>query len=123
GQMVSLAGRASDTRERFREFENGDEAGPSAPPQQIHAGATETDRGSQRLMSTRAAAENLGVSRAIVERLVYRGELPVVKMGIATRYDVDDLNRYIENNRAGRDLTRPYRDGTCDFVREGEGIA
>jgi excisionase family DNA binding protein len=39
------------------------------------------------------------VSRATVERLVYRGELPIVKVAGSTRYDVEDLDDYIEINR------------------------
>jgi excisionase family DNA binding protein len=46
-----------------------------------------------------AAADYLGVSRATVERLVYRGELPIVKVAGSTRYDVEDLDDYIEINR------------------------
>jgi excisionase family DNA binding protein len=46
-----------------------------------------------------AAAQYLGVSRATVERLVYRGELPIVKVAGSTRYDVEDLDDYIEINR------------------------
>ena len=53
----------------------------------------------QRLLSVRAAAAYLGVSRATVERLVYRGELPIVKVAGSTRYDVEDLDDYIEINR------------------------
>jgi excisionase family DNA binding protein len=79
------------------------------PTEQVHAGASETERGSQRLMSVGAAAEYLGVSRATVERLVYRGELPILKIGRATRYDIDDLDRYIENNRAGIVSVRPEK--------------
>jgi excisionase family DNA binding protein len=52
-----------------------------------------------RLRSIGSAAEYLGVSRATVERLVYRGELPIVKVAASTRYDVADLDAYIENNR------------------------
>ena len=55
--------------------------------------------GTQRLKSVGAAAEYLGVSRATVERLVYRGELPIVKVGGSTRYDVADLDGYIATNR------------------------
>ncbi len=57
------------------------------------------ERGLQRLLPIRAAAEYLGVSRATVERLVYRGELPTVKVAGSTRYDVEDLDGYIETNR------------------------
>jgi excisionase family DNA binding protein len=52
----------------------------------------------QGLVPIGPAAEYLGVSRATVERLVYRGELPMVKVGGSTRYDVDDLDDYVEIN-------------------------
>jgi excisionase family DNA binding protein len=64
-------------------------------PQEVLA----PERGLQRLLPIRAAAEYLGVSRATVERLVYRGELPIVKVAGSTRYDVEDLDGYIESNR------------------------
>ena len=57
------------------------------------------ERGPQRLLPIRAAADYLGVSRATVERLVNRGELPIVKVAGSTRYDVEDLHGYIETNR------------------------
>lgn len=47
--------------------------------------------GRRRLLAIRSAADYLGVSRATVERLVNRGELPIVKMAGSTRYDVEDL--------------------------------
>jgi len=53
----------------------------------------------QRLLPIGAAAEYLGVSRATVERLVFRGELPMVKIGGSTRYDVEDLDGFIAINR------------------------
>jgi excisionase family DNA binding protein len=53
----------------------------------------------RRLLPIAAAAEYLGVSRATIERLVYRGELPIVKVAGSTRYDVEDLAGYVENNR------------------------
>jgi excisionase family DNA binding protein len=53
----------------------------------------------QRLLAIRGAAEYLGVSRATIERLVLRGELPIVKVAGSTRYDVEDLNVYIAVNR------------------------
>ena len=52
-----------------------------------------------RLLPIRGAAEYLGVSRATIERLVFRGELPIVKVAGSTRYDVEDLNGYIAFNR------------------------
>lgn len=54
----------------------------------------------QRLLSVGAAADYLGVSRATVERLVFRGELPVIKVGGSTRYDVEDLDGFIAINRS-----------------------
>ena len=59
----------------------------------------------QRLLPVGAAADYLGVSRATVERLVSRGQLPVVKIGASTRYDVEDLDGFIATNRC-RDRRR-----------------
>ena len=53
----------------------------------------------RRLLSIGAAAEYLGVSRATIERLVFRGGLPMVKVGGSTRYDVNDLDGFIAINR------------------------
>jgi excisionase family DNA binding protein len=53
----------------------------------------------QRLLPVVAAAKYLGVSRATVERLVSRGQLPVVKVGACTRYDVEDLDGFIATYR------------------------
>ena len=53
----------------------------------------------RRLLPIARAAEYLGVSRATVERLVSRGELPIVKVAGSTRYDVEDLHGYVERNR------------------------
>ena len=57
------------------------------------------EKGPQRLLAIRSAAEYLGVSRATVEQLVNRGELPIVKVAGSTRYDVEDLDGYMEKNR------------------------
>jgi excisionase family DNA binding protein len=53
----------------------------------------------QRLLPVGSAAKYLGVSRATVERLVHRGDLATVKIGRSTRYDVEDLDGFIETNR------------------------
>jgi excisionase family DNA binding protein len=71
---------------RFDEFQR---------PQEAFA----TEASPQRLLPIRGAAEYLGVSRATIERLVFRGELPIVKVAGSTRYDVEDLNCYIAVNR------------------------
>jgi excisionase family DNA binding protein len=53
-----------------------------------------------------AAADYLSVSRATIERLASRGELGMVKVAGSTRYDVEDLDRFIASNRC-RNGTRP----------------
>jgi excisionase family DNA binding protein len=69
------------------------------PTRQVQQGSPMTEGRLQRLLPVGEAADYLGVSRATVERLVYRGELPIVKIGGSTRYDVDDLDGYIAINR------------------------
>ena len=71
-------------------------ATPAGPEAQEFAAAGEP---LVRLLAVNAAAEYLGVSRATVERLVQRGELPIVKILGSTRYDVEDLKGYIESHR------------------------
>ena len=70
-----------------------------------HNDVPEPDRRRQRLLPVLAAADYLGVSRATVERLVSRGQLPIVKVGASTRYDVEDLDGFIATNRC-RDRRR-----------------
>ena len=85
---------------------------------QGHKEALEPEGRRQRLLPVGAAADYLGVSRATVERLVSRGQLPVVKIGASTRYDVEDLDGFITTNRC-RDRRRSAR--RRDLIeREGE---
>jgi excisionase family DNA binding protein len=58
-----------------------------------------TRRRPRRLVPIDAAADYLSVSRATIERLASRAELPIVKIAGSTRYDVEDLDRYIATNR------------------------
>lgn len=58
-----------------------------------------TQMRTRRLMAVVEAAQYLGVSVATVERLVFRGALPIVKIGGSTRYDLDDLDTYVETHR------------------------
>jgi excisionase family DNA binding protein len=58
-----------------------------------------TGRRPRRLLPIAAAADYLSVSRATIERLAHRGELPIVKVAGSTRYDVEDLDCYINLNR------------------------
>jgi excisionase family DNA binding protein len=69
------------------------------PVGQAQPGGSVKEVRPQRLLPVADAADYLGVSRATVERLVHRGELPIVKIGGSTRYDVEDLDRYIVINR------------------------
>jgi excisionase family DNA binding protein len=61
--------------------------------------STATEKRRRRLLAIGAAAEYLSVSRATIERLVCRGELPRVKVARSTRFDVEDLDDYIDINR------------------------
>lgn len=86
--------------------------GPAPPPlgeegqtPRRHKEVLEREARRQRLLPVGAAADYLGVSRATVERLVSRGQLPVVKVGASTRYDVEDLDGFITTNRC-RDRRR-----------------
>jgi hypothetical protein len=75
---------------------------------QAEGSATEVRR--QRLLPVVAAAAYFGVSQATVEGLVYRGELPIVKVAGSNRYDVEDLDGYIDNNRCrNRERTAPEK--------------
>jgi len=80
-------------------------AGEEGQVPREHREILEPEGRRQRLLPVRAAADYLGVSRATVERLVSRGQLPVVRVGAATRYDVEDLDAFIETNRC-RDRRR-----------------
>jgi excisionase family DNA binding protein len=60
------------------------------PMEQAPTADSPGQRRLQRLLAADATAKHLGVSRATVERLVYRGQLPIVKIGRATRYDIND---------------------------------
>jgi excisionase family DNA binding protein len=80
-------------------------AGSEKQASQGHEEDPDKEGRRQRLVPIRAAAQYLGVSRATVERLASRGQLPVVKVGAPTRYDVEDLDGFIAANRA-RDRRR-----------------
>jgi excisionase family DNA binding protein len=58
-----------------------------------------TERRPRRLLPIAAAADYLSVSRATIERLAHCGQLPIVKVAGSTRYDVADLDEYIDANR------------------------
>jgi excisionase family DNA binding protein len=53
----------------------------------------------QQLIDVRAAAERLGTSERHVRELVYRNRIPYVKVGRLVRFDVADLERWLEERR------------------------
>jgi len=52
---------------------------------------------SQRLVKVRAAADYLAISERKLWDLSQNGPIPVVKLGRAVRYDLADLDSFIEN--------------------------
>ncbi len=61
------------------------------------------------LLTTRQAAEKLGISIPALHNRCYRGELPYIKLGKGTRrFDSEELDRIIEQGRVKA------------FAREGE---
>jgi excisionase family DNA binding protein len=85
--------------------------------------STATEKRRRRLLPIGAAAEYLSVSRATIERLVRRGELPRVKVAGSTRFDVVDLDDYIDINRCRNRKLEGLRTVTLrDLIeRRGEG--
>jgi excisionase family DNA binding protein len=52
-----------------------------------------------RLLTTKAAALYLSVSPATVRRLHYSGELPAIRCLKTLRFDVSDLDAWINRNK------------------------
>lgn len=67
---------------------------------------TETVR--KRLLTTKEAAQYLGVSTWTIRRLVQEGKLPVVSgcEECNWRFDVRDLDHWIEQNKELKGVTR-----------------
>jgi excisionase family DNA binding protein len=59
----------------------------------------------KRLYSLAEAAEYLGRSEWSVRRLIWAGKLPQVKSGKRVHLDIQDVDRFIENNKIGGELT------------------
>jgi excisionase family DNA binding protein len=55
----------------------------------------------RRLLSLKDAAAVLGVSIATLRRLIWGGELPVVRLTRRIQVDVRDLDRLIDRRREG----------------------
>ncbi len=52
--------------------------------------------GSRRLLDIQQAADHLGRNVSFVRRLVSRREVPHFKIGGALRFDIRDLDRFLE---------------------------
>ncbi|MEM6898959.1 MAG: helix-turn-helix domain-containing protein [Pseudomonadota bacterium] len=46
-------------------------------------------------LTVKEAIKHTGLSRATLHRAFQRGDLARIKIGVATRYDVDDLDAYM----------------------------
>lgn len=55
----------------------------------------------RRLLRVPEVARICGLSRATVCNLIRRGELPVVRIGRATRVAVEDVEALVRRNRVG----------------------
>jgi len=52
-----------------------------------------------RLISAKEAAERWDVPKTWIESMARRGELPCVQLGIYKRFNPDDLEQFIKENR------------------------
>jgi len=53
----------------------------------------------RRLLSVKEAAKYLGISVWTVRSLGWRGEIPEVKIGRRTLFDLEDLGRFIQRSK------------------------
>jgi excisionase family DNA binding protein len=53
----------------------------------------------RRLLALDEAAEYLGIRPRTLEKLAHDGQMPYVKLGRATRYNLADLDAYVDRNR------------------------
>jgi len=54
----------------------------------------------ERLLKASEVARILNISRSLVYRLIHTGKIPSIRINQAVRIHNDDLNRFIEDNRA-----------------------
>lgn len=57
--------------------------------------------GLKRLLTQQEAAERLAVCQRTIWLMTKRGELPVVRIGRAARYDLADVDAFIARRKAG----------------------
>ena len=61
---------------------------------------------SERLLDAKAIAERLGVPESWVRESARSGAIPCVRLGRYVRFDLDDVERWIEEcKRPGRPIT------------------
>ena len=53
----------------------------------------------KRYLTVKEAIKRTGLSRATLHRAFLRGDLARIKIGVATRYDVDDLDAYMASSK------------------------
>jgi excisionase family DNA binding protein len=58
-----------------------------------------SDGENSRLVNVRRAAEFLDISVWHLRRLIWRGDLPAVRLGRLVRVDRDDLTKYISEQK------------------------
>ena len=63
------------------------------------------NRVQKRLYSLAEAAEYLGRSEWSVRRLIWVGKLPQVRSGKRVHLDIEDMDKFIESNKIGGELT------------------
>jgi excisionase family DNA binding protein len=51
------------------------------------------------LLDGKAAAERLGITERHLRLLITRREIPFIKVGRLNRFDPDDIDRYLDDNR------------------------
>lgn len=61
-----------------------------------------------RLLTVPEAAACLGVSERMMERLLRKGEMPVVRIGAAVRVPVTDLDAWVEGHREDWATAEPW---------------
>jgi hypothetical protein len=59
---------------------------------------------SRRLLSLKEAAQTLGMSVASTRRLIWAGQLSVIRLTRRIQVDVRDLDKLIDRRREGRSL-------------------
>jgi len=60
------------------------------------------DKKQKRLISQKEAAEYLGISYWTVRDMVFRGDIPHIRIGRRILMDIKDLEEYIKKNKSSQ---------------------